>query len=139
MKPSHQRIWRRWFLLAATLALALIAGSPIGAVLGATSNPRPLPHVQFSEMMSETMLTAQAVALVEEGGRAIPLSVAYDGITHRALLLPHAALREGTWYTATLSAGVTDLAGNPLAASVVWRFRTVQTTTEVYLPLVLKH
>jgi len=98
----------------------------------------PLPQVQFSEMVSETTLTAQAVALVEEGGRVVPLSVAYDGASQRAVLLPHAPLQSGTWYTATVMTSVTDLAGNPLAAATSWRFRTVQATVKVYLPLVMK-
>ena len=136
------RIIRLLIVLVAVLALAACAPIQTEMESGPPAAPppaeAPLPQVQFSEMVSETTLTAQAVALVEEGGRVIPLSVAYDGGSHRALLLPHTPLQGGTWYTATVAASVTDLAGNPLAAATSWRFRTVEATVKVYLPLVMK-
>ncbi len=41
---------------------------------------------------------------------------------------PGAELTEGTEYTATLAASVTDLAGNPLGSDTVWSFTTADAT-----------
>ncbi len=84
----------------------------------------PLPWIQFSEAISATTLPDQAVQLVNAQGQVLLTSVVYDSAAHRALLYPRAPLQPALWYTATLAAGVQDLAGNPLAANYVWRFQT---------------
>ncbi len=59
----------------------------------------------------------------------------YDSATMTAKLTPQSALAYGASYTATVkggAGGVTDVAGNPLAANVSWSF-----TTEASPPQVL--
>ncbi|MDX9953013.1 MAG: Ig-like domain-containing protein [Anaerolineae bacterium] len=111
------------------------------AVLTGTTGPTfaPFAHAQFSEALDAVTVSTQTVQLVEAGGNLIPISVAHDPTAHRTVIQPRVALQGGTWYTATINTGITDLMGNTLVGDYVWRFRTVQTTTEVYLPLVLKH
>ena len=50
------------------------------------------------------------------------------------MLMPRSPLSTGR-YTATVTAGVMDLAGNPLAADHVWRFDVVaRPFNQTYLP-----
>jgi beta-lactam-binding protein with PASTA domain len=55
-------------------------------------------------------------------------TVSYDGIT--ATLTPATLLAPSTEYTATISTGATDLAGNPMAADYVWTFITAAPAAE---------
>ena len=62
--------------------------------------------------------------LVDEEGTSIPGTVTYDPVTMTATFDPDVDLFYGYIYTATLTTGITDLAGNPLSASYSWSFRT---------------
>jgi hypothetical protein len=52
----------------------------------------------------------------------VKAAVAYDANKRKAVLDPAADLVPGASYTATVTAGARDLAGNPLAAGKAWRF-----------------
>lgn len=69
-------------------------------------------------------LDAAAFTLVDEEGAAVAGSVSYDAGTLTATFEPDGDLFYGYTYTATLSAGVRDLAGNPLPGPYSWTFRT---------------
>ena len=59
--------------------------------------------------------------------RSSPRPSRYNATTQKATLTPQSALAYGATYTATVkggAGGVTDVAGNALAASVVWSFTT---------------
>ncbi|MGQ9476393.1 MAG: Ig-like domain-containing protein [Actinomycetota bacterium] len=62
--------------------------------------------------------------LVDEEGTAISGSVNYDPGTMTATFDPDTDLFYGYTYTATLTTGITDLAGNPIPAAYSWSFRT---------------
>jgi hypothetical protein len=65
--------------------------------------------------------------LATAGGTAVQAAVSYNSATRVATLDPSADLAANTQYTATVAggtAGVTDLAGNPLASTVTWTFTT---------------
>jgi Domain of unknown function (DUF1929)/Bacterial Ig-like domain/Glyoxal oxidase N-terminus len=82
----------------------------------------------FSEALNAATVTAATVTLQGPGTTAVPATVAYNTTTRIATLTPAAALTAGTQYTATViggAGGVTDLASNALAGSVVWTFTTV--------------
>jgi hypothetical protein len=55
--------------------------------------------------------------------------VAYDVINYVATFAPGSALAPNTLYTATITTGATDLAGNALANNFVWSFTTAATTS----------
>jgi hypothetical protein len=76
----------------------------------------------FSEAMDPTSITASTFTL-KQGNTSISGSVTYAGTT--ATLKPAAALTGGTVYTATISTGAKDVAGNALAANYTWSFTTL--------------
>jgi hypothetical protein len=76
--------------------------------------------VEFSEAMAAGSLTGATFKL-EQGGAAVPGTVTYFNET--AMFSPAADLALDATYTATVTAGATDLAGNALAAQT-WSFQT---------------
>jgi hypothetical protein len=77
--------------------------------------------VTFSEAMNPATITAATFSL-KQGSTAVPGAVSYTGTT--ATFTPSAALTAGLVYTATVTSGVKDVAGNALAAPYVWSFTT---------------
>ena len=77
--------------------------------------------VTFSEAMDPTTITEVTLTL-KQGTKAIDGTVAYSGVT--ATFEPDSALETGTVYSATLTTGATDLAGNALDAAHTWSFTT---------------
>jgi hypothetical protein len=78
----------------------------------------------FSEAMDPLTITALTFTL-RQGSTSIPGTVTYSGTTAR--LTPTNILSAGIVYTATITTGAKDLAGNPLAANFVWSFTTAVT------------
>jgi hypothetical protein len=67
--------------------------------------------------------SVSGASLVLDGSGPVLGVVAYDDATRTVSFTPDAPLAYDTSHTATLS-GVTDVAGNPIAASFVWSFVT---------------
>jgi hypothetical protein len=61
-------------------------------------------------------------------------TVTYDAPTKTATLTPSANLASSTTYTATITIGVEDAAGNPLASNYTWSFTTAAPETEAPIP-----
>jgi glucose/arabinose dehydrogenase len=76
--------------------------------------------VTFSEAISPTSLS---FVLRTSGGAVVPSNVTYDGTASTAVLDPVDDLAGASTFTATVS-GVRDLAGNLMAAPLVWSFTT---------------
>ncbi len=83
----------------------------------------------FSEAMDPATIGASTFELRTAGGALVPAAVSYNALTNVATLTPSAALTGLATYTATVTVGVKDLAGNALAAPKVWSFTTVSTDT----------
>ena len=75
----------------------------------------------FSEAMAPATINATTFSL-NKGTTAIAGTVAYFGVT--AVFTPTIALDAGAEYTATITTGAKDLAGNALASNYVWSFTT---------------
>ncbi len=86
-------------------------GVPVGTALSAT----------FSKPLNP-LTVSTATFLLKQGATSIAGTVTYSGVT--ATFTPFSALTQNTTYTATITTGVQDLAGNALAASYVWSFTT---------------
>lgn len=78
----------------------------------------------FSEAMNPATITAATFTL-RQGVTDVPATVAYSGNT--ATLNPSVALPPNTVFTASISTGVTDVGGAPMAAARTWSFTTVAT------------
>jgi hypothetical protein len=83
------------------------------------------PTATFSEAVNG-VTTAGNVTLrvgTTATGALVPATVTYNAATRTVTIDPTASLSNDTRYTARL-AGITDLAGNPLAAPTSWTFLT---------------
>lgn len=77
--------------------------------------------VTFSKSMDPTTINTTTFTLVM-GTTPVAGTVSYTG--NVATFTPSAPLLANTQYTATVSTGVKDLAGNALASALVWSFTT---------------
>ena len=75
----------------------------------------------FSEAVAG--VTTSSFTLQDAAGGTVDATVAYDPASRVATLTPSAPLKAGTRYTATVTAAVADLAGNPFAGRS-WSFTT---------------
>jgi Big-like domain-containing protein len=76
--------------------------------------------VLFSEAMDATSINGATFTL----SNGMTGSVTYDATNHIAKYNPSGNLASNTTYTATITTGVRDLAGNALANNFVWSFTT---------------
>lgn len=79
----------------------------------------------FSKPINPLTLSTATFKLAGPGVTSVTGAVAYNALTNIATFTPAAALAPGTTYTATITTGVKDLAGNALAVNKVWSFATV--------------
>ena len=93
--------------------------NPANAATGVALNQKIA--ATFSKVMDSTTFTATTF-LVKQGTTAVPGAVSYAGTT--ATFTPTANLTGSLVYTATITTGATDLAGNGLASNFVWTFTT---------------
>jgi Ice-binding-like/Bacterial Ig-like domain len=75
----------------------------------------------FSETMNPATITDTTFTLMQ-GVTPVTGNVNYFGLV--ATFTPDGNLLESTVYTATVTTGANDLAGNPLASNYVWTFET---------------
>ena len=89
-------------------------GVPAGTNVSAT----------FSEAMRAGTITRTTFRLVRRGTTtSVAATVTYDPNTMRAVLNPSTNLSAGTFYTATITTGAGDAAGNALRANRTWSFK----------------
>ncbi len=95
-------------------------GTPAGA--GAGVSPNAQVSVTFSEPMSDLSFTGGASFTVTVGGVVVVGVVTnVDGVV---TFTPTAPFLLDTTYTATVTTGAKDVAGNALAAPYTWTFKT---------------
>ncbi len=81
-------------------------------------------NATFSEPMSPATITSLTFTLELPDGTDVLGGVSYDIPTRTAALVPAANLLPNTIYTATVTNGVADLAGNNMVLDYVWTFTT---------------
>jgi hypothetical protein len=79
----------------------------------------------FSEELASSSVTSSTFTLTPAGGAAIAGTVALVTGNTTATFTPSSPLAFGTTYTARLTTGVTDVAGNALPQAHTWTFTTV--------------
>ncbi|PKL74217.1 MAG: hypothetical protein CVV27_21630 [Candidatus Melainabacteria bacterium HGW-Melainabacteria-1] len=91
---------------------------------GASVITTSLNTATFSEQMNPLTLTTATFTLTSPGAVPVPVqgTVSYSGNT--ATFTPTTELVRNTLYTATITTGAQDLAGNPLEVDKVWTFTT---------------
>ena len=100
----------------------VVSTLPINATTGVAINQGV--SAIFSKSMNPQTITAASFELAAAGGALVAATVAYDPIHFIATLKPSALLAYSTTYTATITTGATDLAGNALANNFIWAFIT---------------
>jgi cytoskeletal protein CcmA (bactofilin family) len=96
--------------------------TPYNAAVGVAANSSII--VRFSEAMSAASINATTFT-VQRDGTTVNGSVGYAaGI---ATFTPTTQLAPSAPFTATVTTGAKDVAGNPLAANLVWTFTTSAT------------
>src|SRR5262249_10877836 len=98
---------------------AVSSTSPLNGAAGVAANTSVTETVSASS--SPASLTTGTFLLIGGGG-AVTGTVSYTGTT--ATFTPSSSLAFGTTYTATITTGATDAAGNPLAANYSFSFTT---------------
>lgn len=114
-----------WTAPGDAIAPTVTSRSPVA---GTVAVPRTSAvSVTFSEAM-DSNATSAAFSLVRSGdGASVPGAVSWSGAT--MVFQPSSALAAGTSYTARLSTGARDLAGNRLAFEQAWSFTTIAEVT----------
>ena len=92
---------------------------PIGQALSAT----------FNESMIPATIGTSTFTVTGPGSAAVSGTVTFSGLT--ATFVPAGNLAFSTVYTATVTTGAQDLAGQPLVANYVWSFTTISPTPAV--------
>ncbi len=77
----------------------------------------------FSENLNAATVTTTTFTLVDANG-SVTGNVSYTAGTRTASFTPDSSLTPLRVYTATLTTGIQDLVGNPLAAPYTWSFTT---------------
>jgi hypothetical protein len=78
----------------------------------------------FSEGMDSTTITGSTFTLTGPGVTPVTGTVTYSTVGATATFTPTSALAAGVLFTATITTGAKDLAGNPLAGAFTWTFTT---------------
>jgi len=97
-------------IVSSTIPADIAAGVAVNSAMVAT----------FSEAMDPLTITTITFT-VKQGGTPVTGTVTYAGLT--AVFTP-SSLAASTTYTATITTGAKDLAGNALAVNKVWTFTT---------------
>jgi alpha-tubulin suppressor-like RCC1 family protein len=89
------------------------------------------------DMNLSTLTTGTFTVVKTVGAVAVSGTVFYNAFTKTVMFTPSANLDLTTGYTATLTTGVKDLAGNALAAAVSWNFTTANSAPFASFPPVV--
>ena len=148
LTPANPLSYNTVYSAALTTGVKDLQGNPLAAAVvwtfTTTANPDTTPPVvnsttpaanatgvavsanltaTFSEPIDATTLTA-ATFTVTQGSTPVAGAVTYVAGTSIATFTPTSPLSFNTAYTANLSTGIKDLAGNGLAAAKTWSFTT---------------
>lgn len=105
-------------------APSVTLSDPLNSATGVAFNK--VVSVTFNNAMNPLTINASTFIL-KQGLMTVSGTVAYSGT--RATFTPSTPLLAGTIYTATISIGAKDLAGNALAANTVWSFTTLSASS----------
>ena len=96
--------------------------------------PSTLVVATFSEAMKSSTINTTTFTLTAPGPTTVIGTVSYLS-SYVATFTPSSPLSLDTLYTATITTGAEDLAGDPLASDYVWTFTTSATACQAAVPL----
>lgn len=105
-----------------TTAPTVASTAPLADSTGVATNSRLT--VSFSEAMDASTITSDTFTLAGPGATPVGGSVALNADGTTAVFTPASDLATATLYSATLSTGSEDAAGNTLATAFAWTFTT---------------
>ena len=97
--------------------------------------PSTLVVATFSEAMNPFTINTTTFTLTGPGITPVAGTVTYVVSSYVATFTPTNPLALDTLYTATITTGAQDLAGDPLASNFVWTFTTSVTACQAPVPL----
>jgi len=100
----------------------VVSASPFAGSTGIAINMSVV--VTFSEEMDPATINSTTITLKDGVGNPIPAAATYSGYSLSARLTPTNLLSYNTNYQATVTTGVQDASGNPLATPYVFSFTT---------------
>lgn len=123
--PGSPGIWS--FTIRDDVPPTVAAVSPPSGAVGVAANTAVA--ITFSEPMDATTITGTTITLkVTSSGSAVAGTVTYNSATRVATFTPSSALSVPVNYTVTVTTGVKDVAGNPMAAAFTSTFTTADLT-----------
>ena len=135
-KTKYQRLYALLFLFFVCLMLifdriaqaapdttppTVISTSPVNGATNVAINSAIT--ATFSERMDASTITT-ATFIVSDGGSQISGTVSYNSGQKKATFTPSGNLSYSTTYTAMITTGVKDEAGNPMVSDYTWSFIT---------------
>jgi len=97
--------------------------------------PNTVVTATFSEAMKPSTINTTTFTLTGPGLTPVAGTVTYVVASNVATFTPSSSLALDTLYTATITTGAQDLAGDPLASDFVWTFTTSATACAAAPPL----
>jgi hypothetical protein len=97
--------------------------------------PNTVVTATFSEAMKASTINTTTFTLTGPGLTPVAGTVTYVASSDVATFTPTNPLALDTLYTATITTGAQDLAGDPLASNFVWTFTTSLTPCSATVPL----
>ncbi len=97
--------------------------------------PSTLVVATFSEAMNPSTINTTTFTLTAPGPTPVAGTVSYVVSSYVATFTPTNPLDLNTVYTATITTGAQDLAGNGLASDYVWTFTTSASACQPIVPL----
>jgi len=97
--------------------------------------PNTVVTATFSEAMKASTIDTTRFTLTGPGTTPVAGTVTYVASSDVATFTPNSPLALNTLYTATITTGAQDLAGDPLASDYVWSFTTSVTACIPIVPL----
>jgi hypothetical protein len=126
-------VWSFTSSTTACAAPAVISIAPANLATGIC--PNTIVTATFSEAMNASTINGTTFTLTGPGLTAVAGAVSYVASSDVATFTPTNPLALDTLYTATITTGAQDLAGDPLASDYVWTFTTSTTACQATVPL----
>src|ERR1051326_8952031 len=121
--PATNYVWS--FTTGAVLdtrAPTVVSVDPANLATGVVLTKKP--SATFSKAMDPLTITTVNFTVTGPDVTPVAGTVVYDAVNNIATFTPAGNLTSGTTFTATITTGAKDLAGNSLASNFVWTFST---------------